>query len=290
MRIAVIGEHGQLASCLRERAGQGWRFLGRDIIDLACAADFDRILDREAPDVLVNAAAYTAVDKAETEPERAFAVNEAAPGALARWCARNRVAFLHVSTDYVFDGAGDGPWREDDEARPLNVYGASKLAGERAVLESGARALILRTAWVHSSYGRNFVKTVLRLALERDRIDIVADQSGGPTSAQDLADGCAALLPLLHEGRIEGLHHCGGAGATTWADFAQAIFEEALQRGFIPRVPAIMRVRSADYPTPARRPLNSRLSCDRLLGKSGVAMPGWRLGLRRTLDAMEKTS
>ena len=288
MRIAVIGERGQLASSLRERAAKGWRFLGRDAVDLTRPADFDAVLDREAPDVLINAAAYTAVDRAESESEAAFAVNEQAPAALARWCARHRVAFVHVSTDYVFDGSGEQAWQENDQPRPLNVYGASKLAGERAVLESGAQGLVLRTSWVHSPYAGNFVKTMLRLAAERDRLDIVADQRGAPTSAQDLADAIAALLPLLRDGRVEGLYHCAAAGVTNWADFAQAIFEGGRARGLMPRLPAIRRLASADYPVAARRPLNSVLSSGRLLERTGIALPGWRLGLQRTLDAMEK--
>ena len=294
MRVLVIGGRGQLASCLRERADEGWSFVSRDVLDLAQLGEFSGILDGLQPEAIINAAAYTAVDRAETEPQIAFAVNEAAPAALAHWCKANRASFIHISTDYVFDGSGAHAWREEDEPHPLNVYGASKLAGERAVVASGAKVLVLRTSWVHSPYGNNFVRTMLRLAIERDQLSIVDDQRGAPTSAHDLADAIAALLPLVQEERISGLYHCASAGATSWAGFAQAIFEGGLARRLITRIPLIRPIGSSDYPTAARRPLNSILASQRLVAQSGIGLPGWRLGLQRTLDALaaakEKTS
>ncbi len=286
MRVVVIGERGQLASCLRASASSEWTFLGRAAIDLSRPVEISTHLDRHAPDIIVNAAAYTDVDRAETERDLAFAVNGAAPAALSQWCAANDAALIHISTDYVFDGASERPWREDDEPRPLNVYGASKLAGDRAVYASGARTLILRTSWLHGPSGRNFVGTMLRLAAEQQRIGVVADQRGAPTSAQDLADAITALLPLLRTGQAGGLYHCAAAGSISWAGFAEAIFADAFARGLIPRIPVVQHLASAQYPTKARRPLNCLLSSQRLLAERGIALPDWRLGLQHTLDAL----
>ena len=233
-------------------------------------------------EVVINAAAYTAVDRAEAEPELAHAVNAAAPGAMARAAAARGLPFLHVSTDYVFDGAPGRPWREHDPTGPLGVYGASKLAGERAVAEAGGPHLILRTAWVFSAHGSNFVKTMLRLGAERDTLSVVDDQRGGPTPAGAIADALLAIAAAFGRGEgVGGVFHFAGAPAVSWAEFARAIF--AAKGG---KAPEVRPIPSSAYPTPARRPLNSVLDCSAIAAAYGLAQPDWRAGLAEVIGEL----
>ena len=252
-------------------------------------ADFDRpdtlaeLVQRIAPVAVVNAAAYTAVDKAEDEEAAAFRANAEAPGILAQACAERGIPFVHYSTDYVFDGQGSRPYREDDPTAPLSVYGASKLAGEDAIRAAGGRHLILRTAWVYGQHGHNFMKTMLRLGAERDELRVVADQVGTPTPAALIADVTTELLGLRDA--PSGTFHLTPRGETSWHGFAEAVFEEALARGLISRAPKVIPVATSDYPTRARRPGYSRLDIGRLEQVLGRALPEWRTGLRQVLGS-----
>jgi len=285
LRIVVTGGPGQLVLSLIERgtARQSEHFevaaVGPPELDLATPDD-DTVLAALAaarPDVIVNAAAHTAVDKAESERDLAFAINAEGAGAVARAAARLGVPLVHVSTDYVFSGDKAAPYREDDMPAPTGIYGASKLAGEQAVLASGADAAILRTAWVYSPFGANFVKTMLRLAETRDDLAVVADQRGNPTSALDLADAVLTVAVHLRADAaqdLRGVFHATGSGEASWAEFATAIFAaSAADGGPSARVKAIT---TAEYPTPARRPANSRLDCALLAHRHGVRLPDWR--------------
>lgn len=269
MTILVFGKTGQVAQELQRRADV--LTLSRHDVDLTNAADCAAAISAHAPKVVINAAAYTAVDQAEKDATTAFAVNATAPGAMARACARINATFLHISTDYVFDGTGDTPFRPDDPTGPLGVYGQSKREGELAVQAAGGRYAILRTSWVFSAHGANFVKTMLRLGAERDELSIVDDQIGGPTFAGDIA---AALLKMAqtHNGP-SGIYHFAGTPAVSWAGFAHAIFETAGLRCAITKIP------SSQFPTPAQRPQNSRLDGQSLLKDYEIEAPDWRLGL-----------
>lgn len=245
--------------------------------------DVDAIAERIAalrPACVVNASAYTAVDRAESEPELAFRVNADAPRAMARACAAVGARFVHYSTDYVFDGSARSPYRTDHPASPLGVYGRSKHAGEEAVLESGADALILRTAWVYGLRGHNFLRTMLRLARERDTLGIVDDQIGSPTPAWLVAEVTRALLDRP---QASGLHHVVAAGDTSWHGFATAIFEEASRRGLADRVPTLRAIPTSAYPTPATRPAYSVLDTADLVAL-GIVPPHWRNALATTFD------
>ena len=280
MKVLVFGQTGQVARELARHcpAGVTARFLGRDQADLmhpaACAA---AIADC---DVVINAAAWTAVDRAETEEAAATVVNGAAPTAMAQRCAALGLPFLHVSTDYVFDGSGDAPFRPDHPTAPLGAYGRSKLAGEQGVLAAGGRALILRTSWVVSAHGTNFVKTMLRLGRERDSLSVVADQIGGPTPAAAIADALFTAATAMTQGAPGGIHHFAGAPDTSWAGFARQIMARAGLACQITDIP------SSAYPTPARRPLNSRLDCTGFTAAFGLRRPDWRAGLDDILQEL----
>jgi dTDP-4-dehydrorhamnose reductase len=246
------------------------------------------------PDLIVNPAAYTAVDLAEDERELAFRVNAEAPAAMAHWAARRGVPLLHFSTDYVFDGSGEAPWREDDAPAPLSVYGASKLAGEDAIRTAGGPHLVVRTSWVYAAEGRNFLRTIARLAGERKELKIVADQFGAPTSARMIADAVVKILrPQLSSGgrpfeRDGGVVNVSASGETSWHGFAAAIVAGLQRRGVRLAVEAVIPIAAAEYPTRARRPQNSRLDHGRLNDTFGVVMPSWGEGLETELDEMTK--
>lgn len=282
LRILQFGATGQLAREMRERApahGVAITALGRAALDLTDAAAVARAVEGARADLVVNAAAYTAVDRAEQEPDLAFAINAAAPEAMARACAARGLPLVHISTDYVFDGAKAGAYAEEDAPAPINVYGRSKLAGELAVRAATERVLVIRTSWVFSPYGSNFVKIMLRLGRERDQLSVVDDQTGRPTPAGALADFILSQAGGLGSApRRSGLLHFAGAGATSWRRFAEAIFERA---GIDPR-PMVRPVGTADYPTPARRPRNSTLDTTRLERVFGIEAPSWRAGLDET--------
>lgn len=239
------------------------------------------LLDRLQPSVVVNAAAYTAVDRAEQDVEAAFAANAQAPGMIARWCAAHGVPFVHYSTDYVFDGQGTAPYREDEPTAPLGVYGTSKRDGEDAVRAAGGRHLIFRTAWVYASHGANFLRTMLRVGAERDQLRVVADQVGTPTPAALIADVTAQAL--RHPGQLSGTWHLTASGQTSWHAFAEAIFAEALVTGVLAKVPAVEAIPSSEYPTPAKRPAWSVLDNRKLQQDFGIVLPVWQDGLKRVI-------
>jgi dTDP-4-dehydrorhamnose reductase len=284
--ILVTGGAGQLASALAAASARVLR-VGRPDFDFDRPDTIEATFRAVGPALVVNAAAYTAVDAAETDSEAAYRANRDGPATLARVCAAAGVPLIHISTDYVFDGAKGAPYTEADAVSPTGVYGASKLAGEQAVLASGAQAAILRTSWVHYHEGKNFVRTMLTVGKTRDRITVVADQRGCPTSAADLADTVLAVADRMLAGwhdSYAGVFHAAGSGNTTWYGLAQAVFGDAGAQGW--KIPAIARIATADWPTPARRPADSRLDCTRLADVFGVRLPHWRDGLRRTTAAI----
>lgn len=239
------------------------------------------VLDRIQPTMVVNAAAYTAVDRAESESDAAWRANAEAPGVIARWCAAAGVPLVHYSTDYVFDGQGSRPYREDDATAPLGVYGESKLAGEDAVRAAGGRHLIFRTAWVYASHSANFLRTMLRVGAERDVLRVVADQVGTPTPAALIADVTAQALQ--HPGALSGTWHLTAEGETSWHGFAEAIFAEAVAAGKLARAPTVEAITTAEYPTPAKRPAYSHLDVARIQADFGITLPSWQDGLKRVM-------
>ncbi len=252
-----------------------------EVADFGQPDSLPALLDRLQPSVVVNAAAYTAVDKAEQESDAAFAANAQAPGVIARWCARHGVPFVHYSTDYVFDGQGTAPYREDDPTAPLGVYGTSKRDGEDAVRAAEGRHLIFRTAWVYASHGANFLRTMLRVGAERDVLRVVADQIGTPTPAALIADVTAQALQ--HPGLLSGTWHLTASGQTSWHGFAEAIFAEALTTGVLAKAPTVEAIASSEYPTPARRPAWSVLDNRKLQQDFGILLPAWQDGLKRVM-------
>ncbi|MBN8736861.1 MAG: dTDP-4-dehydrorhamnose reductase [Xanthomonadales bacterium] len=251
-------------------------------IDLADLEGLTAALDRIAPHLIVNAAAYTAVDRAEDEPGLAQRINGDAVGVLGAWAERHHARVLHYSTDYVFDGSATRPYREDAATHPLGVYGRSKLAGEIALRGSGARHLILRTAWVYAARGRNFLLTMLRLGAERDELRVVDDQVGAPTPAGLIADATAQVIAQWcgdETSKYDGTYHLVASGHTSWCGFARAIFERAQRAGLIERVPRVTAIRTADYPTKAARPAFSVLDTTRLRDTFGIALPDWQAAL-----------
>jgi dTDP-4-dehydrorhamnose reductase len=279
VKALVFGQTGQVARELA-RLMPGARFLGRDQADLMDPAACAAAITASDSDVVINAAAWTAVDKAETEEAAATVINGDAPTAMARAAATKGIPFLHISTDYVFDGAGERPFAPDDPTAPLGAYGRSKLAGEIGVRAAGGANVILRTSWVFSAHGANFVKTMLRLGAERDSLNVVADQIGGPTPASDIARTVVTLAGELLAGADGGTYHYSGAPDVSWADFARAIMDQAGLPCRINDIP------SSAYPTPARRPMNSRLDCRTLLSDFGIRRPDWRAALTHTLKEL----
>lgn len=277
--IFVAGKSGQLARCLSDFARRlelPIAVAGRPEFDIELPESIDSVLNKLKPKIIINAAAYTAVDKAETEPERCYFVNRDGAGRLAEAALRRKVPFIHISTDYVFDGQKASPYREDDRTAPLGVYGCSKLEGEQAVLAAHPEALILRTSWVYSPFGSNFVKAILQLAESRPLLRVVDDQRGCPTSAHDLAAALLDIvLQLLEAGarRRAGIYHLSGTGQTTWYGFAAEILANVKKRGW--RVPALEAITTADYPTLAQRPANSALDCAKVERAFGIKLPPW---------------
>jgi dTDP-4-dehydrorhamnose reductase len=288
MSVLVTGGSGQLAQALAAAAPDLVRVVGRPAFDFDRPETIARAFDVASPDLVINAAAYTAVDAAETDAEAAFRANRDGSAALAQLCRAADVPLIHISTDYVFDGTKGAPYVEGDPVSPQGVYGASKLAGEQAVLASGARAIVVRTSWVYSHTGRNFVRTMLAAARKTRSLRVVADQVGCPTTAIDLADALLAIAARLRgegwQDRFGGVVHAAGTGWTSWHGLAVATFEEAARYGA--PVPEVAAIRTEDWPTPARRPADSRLDCTRLGAIFGVALPPWQDGLRRTIAAL----
>lgn len=292
MRILLIGRKGQIGAALAERLPNlgPLSAVDRSEVDLDSRDAIRTTLDDRKPQLIVNAAAYTDVDGAETDPETAFRVNAVAPGEMAAWAAANDATFLHYSTDYVFDGSGTHPWREEDQPNPINVYGESKLAGDNAVLSSGGRCLILRTSWIYAAQGRNFMRTILRLAAEREELRVVADQFGAPTSAEVVADATLGILGKARqsaEGQDAGqagVVNVAAGGETSWHGFAVEICTLAREAGLPLRVKRIEAIPASEYPLPAARPANSRLALERLAESFGIVPPSWQAALRSCFD------
>ena len=292
MKLLVTGHRGQVARALAGLARPDVTIvaLGRPDIDIRDRDSLDRAVAAHRPDLVVNAAAYTAVDKAEAEGTLAFAVNAEGAGHVAAAASAAGLPVLHLSTDYVFAGDKDGAYRETDPVAPLNVYGRSKHAGELAVASANPAHAILRTAWVYGAHGTNFLTTMLRLAGERDALRVVADQQGTPTQAGDLAEAIVvaahAMTMAPEAGHWRGLFHVAGAGETSWAGFATEIFRQSAARGG----PSahVEPIATSDYPTPARRPANSRLDAGRFHTTFGHALPHWTSGVARCLDVLAK--
>lgn len=280
--ILFFGKHGQLAQSFQ--ATQPEHLEGQTVFVSSQEANFERpdrlagFLDHNGPRIVVVCAAYTQVDKAEEERELAEKINAFAPREIARWCGKNDALMIHFSTDYVFNGEGVKPWKEDDPTGPLNWYGETKLRGEQAVVATGCRHLIFRTSWVFSEYGKNFVKTMLRLGAEKDALRIVDDQVGAPTYAPDIAQAVWGLIQRHESGeRLKsGIYHLAGQGEASWARFAELIFDEARRLKFDLRIEKVEGIPTEEYPTPAERPLNSRLDQSLLRKVFGVEMPTWQ--------------
>ncbi len=292
MRLAVTGKNGQVVSAILALANSDIEIiaLGRPELDLAHPDSVLRAFQKANPDVVVSAAAYTAVDKAESEPDVAFAINRDGAKAVAEAAKSLGLPVIHLSTDYVFDGAKDGAYQENDPTGPTSIYGHSKLDGETAIAESNANHAILRTAWVYSQYGNNFVKTMLRLAESRDEINVVADQIGCPTCANDIAQAIMVIAKKLVEDPspdLRGVFHLSGSGETTWAGFAKQIFAFSMAEGGKPMT--VNEIKTAQYPTPAKRPANSRLDCSKLEKTYGLRLPDWQSSTQAVVTALAES-
>lgn len=294
MKIVLLGKNGQVGQELQRTLPPLGEIiaLGKEDIDLS---DLDALRDTlydHAPDIIVNAAAYTAVDQAKDDEATAFRINAEAPEVMARYARYNGSLLVHYSTDYVFDGQKSGAYTEMDATNPLSVYGQSKRAGERAVQGGSCHALIFRTSWVFSAPGRNFINTILRLARERETLDIVSDQLGAPTSAELIADITAIAIASCQSDTLrEGIYHLTAAGSTSWYGLACYIVQQARMRGMALKldVPNIRAIKTADYPTPAKRPRNSRMDCSSLTQQLGIALPNWKTHVDRMLAQVCKT-
>ena len=283
-RILITGGSGQVGHCLKAQL-EGYAELSvpdSAVLDISNRDSVWRAVEAFRPDYIINAAAYTAVDKAENDAERAFAVNRDGARHLAEAAEAAGASMLHISTDYVFDGAGGAPYDEAAPTAPQNIYGASKLAGEQAVLEACRCAVVMRTSWVFGAHGQNFVKTMLRLGRERDSLGIVADQYGAPTAAADIA---AALITIVRRHTPEqlaeraGIYHYCGSPYASWFEFAETIFAEAAAQGVLAKIPAVKPIATADYPTPAKRPADSRLDCGKIRAVFGIGPCDWHSAL-----------
>ena len=288
--VVFVGYTGQVATelrCMQLPAGWVSTSVGQSQLGLANLDQVWNLLRQHRPDVLINAAAFTAVDEAEDKQHLAMQMNAEMPAELAKFASAQNIPFLHISSGHVFDGIGGMPWSEGDEKIPINVFGRSMLAGEYAVLKSDARSVILRTSWVFSPYGNNFVKTMLRLGKERERLSIVADQHGGPTPASEIASTLIKIAQKLVDPASSddhlGVYHFSGTPRTTWADFAEAIFEQA---DWLDRKPEIIRISMKDRPMPAARPRYSVLNCSKIERDYGIEQPDWHEGLARTLEQL----
>lgn len=298
MKILLLGANGQVGFELSRslaafgdviaatRNGEG----GTLVADLGVAASLRAVLEKANADVVVNAAAYTAVDRAEDEPDIAQRINADALGEIGAWAKSHGALVVHYSTDYVFDGNGARPYREDDATLPLGVYGRSKLAGENALRAAGCDHVILRTAWVYASRGKNFLLTMLKVGAERDRFRVVDDQRGTPTSARLIADVTSTVIAKVHQDRAQcGTYHLCAAGECTWFAFAQAIFARAHETGLIARTPLVEAIGTADYPTKAARPRYSVLGTSKLRAAFGVDLPPWQQGLDNVIAELAQS-
>ena len=297
MRILITGSKGQVGTELTKQ-GQALKHemlaFDQDQMDITQIESVQETVHEYQPDIVINAAAYTAVDQAEQEVELAYAVNKEGAANLATACKAHSIPLLHISTDYIFDGKQKYAYREDDTARPTGVYGQSKWQGDQAIKATLQEHIILRVSWVFAAQGNNFVKTMLRLGQERDELSIVADQHGGPTCAADIAKTLLKLAQkaINKENRKTfswGTYHYSGSPTTTWYDFAQEIFKEAQIQGLIKTVPRLKAISTEEYPTPATRPANSALDCSKIAEVFGIQQPDWRIGLNNVLKEWKKS-
>ncbi len=291
MSILVTGGAGQLATALAERGGARVHVVGRPALDFDRPDTIDVTFTATRPALVINAAAWTAVDAAETDAAGAMRANRDGPARLAQLCAAASIPLIHVSTDYVFDGRKGAPYVETDPVGPTGVYGATKLAGEQAVLAACPRAIVVRTSWVYSATGKNFVRTMLNAAQTRDHLRVVADQKGCPTAAPELAQTLLGIASALESGwrdAYAGVFHSCGEGWTTWHGFAEAIFDESARHGG--KRPVVEAITTADYPTPAQRPADSRLDCEKLAQVFGLRQPEWRTSLAETVARLTSPS
>lgn len=296
MRIVVTGATGQVGRALTQRLQPNATIIATDrtAFDLAKPESIPHLLDEIAPDLLINTAAYTAVDLAEDEPALAQIVNAEAPGVMARWAAKRDVPFIHFSTDYVFDGEGERPWSEDDATRPLGVYGATKLAGEEQVCGARGSSLIIRTSWIYALRGANFLRKIAELAQSHTELRVVADQTGAPTSAALVADAVATMLVggletlQMRAAEARGIVHVAACGEASWHVFATEIVNGLRARGVTLAAERIIAIRTDERPARAKRPLNSRLNLDRLQAVFGIRTPDWRVALAPELDTLAR--
>ena len=283
MRVLITGCYGQVGLCLVEQlTGQAELLaVDRDLLDITDKISVYKVVTEFKPDVIINAAAHTAVDKAEDEVELSYAINCDGPKYLAEAAERAGAVMIHISTDYVFAGTKDGLYVESDATDPQGVYGKSKLAGEQAVIEACSKHIILRTAWVFGEHGNNFVKTMLRLAIDREALSIVGDQFGGPTCADDIARALVTIASQIVEGNVVeyGVYHFSGTPHVSWYEFAQAIFEQAVEQGLLVNAPQLNSITTADYLTPAKRPANSKLDTRKIEQAFNIQASDWRSAL-----------
>ncbi len=292
MKILVLGCKGQLGRCLFDQlknTDHKVLFTSREQIDIS---DFELTKNQvieNSPDVIINASAYTEVDKAEEDQQTADLINHLAVGNLAKVCNLLGILLIHISTDYVFDGDSDRPYNERDQLNPLGHYGLSKLNGEQAIQLSGCKHIIIRTAWVYSEYGNNFLKTMLRLGTERDELRIVGDQIGCPTYAQDIAKAIVSILQKpISEKKILGMYHFGGELGCSWADFAEDIFKEAINQDIMNTMPKVSRITTAEFPTLAKRPMQSQLDCAKFKAVFGINPSNYKDGIHSALAVLKK--
>lgn len=290
MKILLTGGTGQVGTEVRRRAPATFSIIAptRQELDLGDAAAVDAAVKSLRPDVVINAAAYTAVDRAEDDAPAAYAINRDAVGHLAAACARSGAAMLHLSTDYVFDGGKPGAYREDDPTGPIGVYGVTKLAGEQVLRTTLEQHLIMRVSWVFAGHGGNFVKTMLRLGAEREQLRVVADQRGGPTYAGHIAEALLSLAPRVKVENGWGTYHFSGSPEATWFDFADSIFNAGVGHRMLQRKPQLLPILTSEYPTRAARPSNSVLDCTRILQRFGLNQPDWRQGLEQSVAELAR--
>lgn len=284
MKVLITGKNGQVGNCLVSQLSNmteiNFLALGREELDITNAEQVSKIVNEYKPSIIINAAAYTAVDKAESEVELANAINNLGPKNLAKAAAQVNAAIIHISTDYVFAGNKDGLYTETDEVNPQGVYGQTKLAGEQSVAQECDAHIILRTAWVFSEFGNNFVKTMLRLAQTRDTLGVVGDQFGGPTYASDIAKAIVSIAQQLQQGSTKfGVYNYSGYPHVSWQEFASEIFEKALAKNLIQSPITVNSILTADYPTPAKRPANSKLDCSKITTDFSIQPSDWKAAL-----------
>ncbi len=292
MKILVLGCKGQLGRCLFDQlknTDHKVLFTSREQIDISDFELTNNQVTENSPDVVINASAYTEVDKAEEDQQSADLINHLAVGNLANVCNLLGILLIHISTDYVFDGGSDRPYNEQDQLNPLGYYGLSKLNGEQAIQLSGCKHIIIRTAWVFSEYGNNFLKTMLRLGMERDELRIVGDQIGCPTYAQDIAKAIVSILQkLISEQKILGIYHFGGEVGCSWADFAEDIFKEAINQDIMNTMPKVSRITTAEFPTLAKRPMQSQLDCAKFKAVFGINPSNYKDAIHSALAVLKE--